>query len=153
MGSAPGVTPLQETNDLKALTSALDHARTMANQAAEVRMRNFYFFLVITGALVTGCMKPPSWEWVIVFDVAGILSSLLFFGLDVRGRELHTRSIDQIAELEPRLWNFAGMGDKWTPIPRGGIISHKWIYRTFFGIIGVAWATALIVTLTRKAFW
>jgi hypothetical protein len=90
----PDTIPIAESGDLKALISALDHARAMVNQASEVRMRNFNFFIIITGALVAGYGRP-AWAWNIILCSAGILASLLFFGLDIRGYGLCHRSVDQ----------------------------------------------------------
>jgi hypothetical protein len=137
-------TPNAESGDLKALTSALDHARSMANQAAEVRMRNFNFFIVITGALVAGYGRP-AWAW-------NVMASLFFLGLDVRGYGLQRRSVDQLTILEPLLWERGGIPG-WTAIPRHGglrIISHRWIYQTFCVIVGTAWATALTINLLGR---
>jgi hypothetical protein len=123
----------------------------MVNQASEVRMRNFNFFIIITGALVAGYGRP-AWAWNIILCSAGILASLLFFGLDIRGYGLCHRSVDQLRILEPLLWERAGV-QGWTAIPRyGGIwfISHKWLYRSFFVITCTAWITALTFSLLGK---
>lgn len=140
-----------QSDDLKALTSALDHARTMANQAVEVRMRNFNFFIIITGALVAGYGRP-AWAWNVIFDVAGIMASLLFFGLDIRGYGLHRRYMDQLRILEPILWKRAGIFERISIPAHEGFrfLSHRWLYRTFFIIIGTAWATALVIGLLGK---
>ena len=123
--------------DLTATIAALSHARSMANYASDVRMRNFNFFIVITGALITG-QTQLSVVWSPVLAVAGVITSVFFFGLDVRVRGIHKRSIDQLAILEPMIWQQAGI-EGWSPRPRHGgklFVSHTWIYRAFFLIAG-----------------
>jgi len=122
----------------------------MANFASEVRMRNFNFFVVITGALITGFAQLPA-VWSPVVGFAGVLTSVLFLGLDIRGRGLVKRSIDQLELLEPIVWERAAV-QGWSHIPRHGgcqLISHNWIYRTFFIVVGLASivASALRVAL------
>lgn len=136
--------------DLKALTSALDHARAMANFAGEVRTNNFNFFVLITGGLVTGYANLPS-GWRIALELGGVVSSLLFILLDVREYGLTRRSVDQLLILEPLVWQRAGLTG-WKPIPlHGGIrvVSYRWIYRTFFAVIGVGWFLALAISHLR----
>jgi len=143
--------PMAEQGDLRALTAAVDHARAMANQASEVRMRNFNFFVVVAGALVAGYGRA-NWASNFLFDIAGIVSALLFLGLDIRGYGLHRRSMDQLRILEPLLWDRAAVSG-WTAIPRHGgfwMLSHRWLYRTFFVAVGAAWTTALAVGLSPK---
>jgi len=146
-----GTTATAESGDLRALTAAIDHARAMANQASEVRMRNFNFFIIVTGALVAGYGRTPG-VWNVLFDIAGVMAALLFLGLDVRGYGLHRRSVDQLRIIEPLLWERAALSG-WTAIPHHGgfwILSHRWIYRSFFVVLGTAWAIALAITLLRK---
>ena len=78
--------------NLTAATAALDHARSMANYSAEVRMRSFNFFVVITAALLTGLAQLPE-RWSLILGVGGAIVALFFYGLDVRARGLHKRSI------------------------------------------------------------
>jgi hypothetical protein len=136
--------------ELPALIAALNHAQTMANQASEVRMRNFNFFVAITGALIAGYAKLPA-AWSPVLGLVGMLTSVLFFGLDVRGRGLLKRSIDQLVLLEPLVWERAAVRG-WSPIPRDGgsrFLSHNWIYKTFFVIVGAA---CIVVSALRYAW-
>jgi hypothetical protein len=79
-----GISEDGKLGDLAALTSALDHAGSMTQQAQEVRMRNFSFFVVIIGALVARYGRS-AWTWNLICGVAGIAASLLFLGLDLRG--------------------------------------------------------------------
>jgi hypothetical protein len=139
--------PTISARDLNAVRAALDHARGMVISQADLRMRNFNFYTVITGALAAAyASKTISPGWVIA--IAGTLASVMFFGLDVRGYGLHQRSVNQLAILEPLVWEQAGVPG-WTPIPRTSIASHKWIYRTFFAITGCAWVAAFAAGLLR----
>src|SRR5262245_7791697 len=113
-----GIATADPPASLAAAIAALDHARTMANYAADVRMRNFDFFVVITAALLAGQAQFDVW-WSPILGASGVITSVFFFGLDVRGRGLHKRSIDQLAALEPVIWQQAGV-EGWSPIPRDG---------------------------------
>jgi hypothetical protein len=129
----------ESKGELAALLAALDHARTMANFASDLRMRNFNFFIVVAGALIAGLAQLPA-AWSPVVGIAGAITSVLFLGLDIRGRGLAKRSIDQLVLLEPIVWQRAGVHG-WTQIPRHGgsrFLNHQWIYRTFFVIVGLA---------------
>jgi hypothetical protein len=124
--------------DSSELLAALTHAREMANHAADLRMRNFNFFVVFSGILFAGLAQLPI-AWSPILGVAGAVTSALFVGLDVRGRGLHRRCIDQLAILEPIVWERAGISG-WSPIPRHGgawFLSHNWIYKTFFVMVGL----------------
>ena len=123
----------------------------MANFGSDVRMRNFNFFIVLTGALIAGLAQLPA-VWSPVVGIAGAITSVLFFALDVRGRGLVKRSIDQLVLLEPIVWQRAGI-QGWTQIPRHGgirILNHQWIYRAFFVIVGVA---SIVGSVLKYGAW
>jgi hypothetical protein len=111
-------------------------------------MRNFNFFIIITGALLAGYARPGR-VWNLILDGSGTLVSLVFLGLDVRGYGLHRRAVDQMTLLEPIMWSFAGV-EGWTPAPTHGgarILSHRWLYRSLFCIGALAWVVALLFTI------
>ena len=95
-------------DELKALCAGLDHARTLVIASHDVRMRNFNFFVLITAALMTGYTRQ-SWGWLVVLDLAGIVSSLSFFALDIRGAGIHKRAGDLVRSLEPIVWESASV--------------------------------------------
>ena len=100
-------------------------------------MRNFNFFVLLTAAMLAGHAQLPA-PWSPILGFSGIIINALFFALDVRGRGLLERSIDQLTLLEPLVWKKAGVSG-WSAIPRHGgarFISHKWLYRIFFVTIG-----------------
>ena len=135
-----------------ALSLALEHARAMAISAADLRVRNFNFYIIVSGALIAGYAKGPSWRWLTVLNVAGMFASALFFCLDIRGGGLYRRCAHQLMILEPLVWAQAGVPG-WKPLPTDGssrFLSHTWIYRSFFLVIGVCWMAALILTLIAK---
>ena len=134
--------------DLTALVAALNHARDMANHASDLRMRNFNYFVILSGILFTGHAQLPV-IWSPLLGAAGAVISALFFGLDVRGRGLHRRSVDQLAILEPILWQRAGVSG-WSPIPRHGgsrFLSHNWIYKSFFAMVGLG---SILIAILRS---
>ena len=106
-------------------------------------MRNFNFFVVLTAAMLAGVAQlPPKWRPVLGF--AGALTSLLFFGLDVRGNRLLKRSLDQLAVIEPLVWKHAGVAG-WSAVPRQTLLSHKWLYRAFIVVVGLG---SIVIILT-----
>jgi hypothetical protein len=130
------------------MTSFLDHARNMTLASQQIRTQNFNFFVIATAALVTGYAKLNQ-QWQVVFGIAGMIISAMFFLLDVRGHGLHKRSVDQMALIEPRIWQQAQLDPKdYTPPPRAEgrqlFISHRFIYRAFFVMVGLAWPGSLI---------
>jgi hypothetical protein len=135
--------------DTASLAAALEHAREMANFAAEVRMRNFNFFLVIGGALAAGYVQMGEQMVRMALGIAGVLLSLLFLGLDIRGHQLVQRATRHLDAIEPVVWAKAGLP---TPVPyphtgRLRMLTHAWIYRTLFGVVGVASATSAVLQL------
>ena len=114
----------------------------MVIERADVRMRTFNFFIVLTGALVAGYLKQSSNEWLIIFPAAGILSTVLFYCLELRGRDFHRHWGGQLDVVEERLWALAGLQWKSGTLPDRRI-SHRRIYRTLFAIVAVAWSVAL----------
>jgi hypothetical protein len=144
-GSADAPT---DGDTLRAMSTLLDHARNMTLASQQVRTQNFNFFIVVTAALVAGYAKLNQ-QWQPVFGAAGIVISLLFFLLDLRGYGLHKRSVDQLALIEPLIWQRAQFNaDVYTEPPRAEgrrlFISHRFIYRVFFVIVGLAWLGSLI---------
>jgi hypothetical protein len=133
---------------LRARTSLLDNARNMTLASQQIRTQNFNFFVVSTAALVTGYAKLNQ-HWQVVFGMAGITMSAMFFLLDVRGHGLHKRSVDQMALIEEIIWESAQLARRYVPPPRANkgrqrFISHRFIYRAFFVMVGVAWLGSLI---------
>jgi hypothetical protein len=137
---------------LKARSSALDHARIMANHSAEIRMRNFNFFILATGVLVAGLAKSESSWFYSIIDVGGALISFVALGIDVRGYTLLTYSSRKVEKIEPLLWEDAGLDD-WKPSPAhsGGFVflSGRVPYRSLFTLVGLGWIVALIFRITR----
>jgi hypothetical protein len=133
---------------MKARATLLDHARNMTLASQQIRTQNFNFFVIVTAALVTGYAKLIP-QWRVIFGVAGIIISAMFFLLDLRGRGLHKRSVDQMALIEPLIWQQARLDEgKYTSPPRAEgrqiFISHLFIYRAFFVMVGLAWLGSLI---------
>jgi len=132
-----------------ALFAALAQSREMASHAAEIRIKNFNFFIVIVGALVSGNAYFASKHYTMLLGAAGFVIGIMFFALDVRMRQVLSRSIDQLEILEPKVWERAGVKG-WTGHIRGDstkYINHQWIYRTLFVLTSVGSLIALIHAL------
>jgi hypothetical protein len=136
------------SDNIIALQNVLEHAREMANHSDEIRMRNFNFFILLMAALFTGFDKSNAASW----KYAISLTSLIFWGLDIRGGELLKYNREKIEITEPLLWKAAGLTG-WKPIPSfTGIkfISHKYLYRTMFIGFGVAWIAILLLPFFNR---
>ena len=118
----------------------LEHARTMAINASGIRQQNFNFFLILTGALVAAYMQVGvAWKarWI---GAAGFVVSVLFIGLDIRGKRLLRVAQRQLIEVETHLGfsmerdaaRIASQRWLWT------LTTHTWIYRAMFVIAAIA---------------
>ena len=68
--------------------AALDHARALMIHAADIRMKNFNFFLIVTGVIMAAYINVGRENARLALSVVGILVSLAFLLLDIRGRQL-----------------------------------------------------------------
>ncbi len=114
-------------------------------------MRNFYFFVLLTSALVAG-YAGLTFERRILLEAAGVAISVLFLGLDIRARGILQRCLDQLSALEPLVWRLAAVPG-WTPHPPNGgwsVLTHKWIYRALLVLVGGASLAALVYRWARQ---
>ena len=133
------------------LVAALNHSRDAMSCAVNVRQKNFHFFVILVGFLAAGYANLSSpWQG-LVLPITGIVLSILFFLLDVRGSQLLHRSNTLLNEIERVVWKEAGLKE----IPeshqysRLRLVSHAFLYRAFFAIVGLASAARLLVEIAR----
>ncbi|TNJ38893.1 hypothetical protein FGF66_07140, partial [Chlorobaculum thiosulfatiphilum] len=117
-----------------ALFATLAQSREMAKLAITIRVKNFNFFVIIVGALVSGNAYFSTKEATILLGIVGFVVGLMFLLLDIRMRLVLERSIDHLEILEQKVWALAGING-WTKHIRGDstkYINHQWIYRALF---------------------
>lgn len=114
------------------LIASLEHVRAKALHYAEVRMKNFNFFLILIGALaaVVTSSKVPGMNQVL--SLFGSLLSCLFFALDVRGVRLLDGARKEIRRLEPKFGLDFSQRD--FCVTKRPLLSHTYIYRGIYSL-------------------
>ena len=131
---------------------ALDHARAMAIGASDLRMKNFNFFLIIIGVLMTGYIKVDAKTAQLGLGVVGVLVSLAFLLLDLRGRELLDAAQTELTLRESAL----GISIRETIMKgrqgklRKKTVSHTFVYRGIY-LLGVALSFILVYVAISRA--
>jgi hypothetical protein len=98
---APPQDPQEESNSVK--MARLEHARTRALHTADLRTKNFNFFIVIAGALVAAYANFSHEYKGLMIGLFGAFVSAIFFGLDVRGRRVLDACLDALRSAEADL--------------------------------------------------
>jgi phosphoglycolate phosphatase-like HAD superfamily hydrolase len=115
--------------------AALEHARETLVFFADLRSKNFNFFLVLIGTLAAGYAQFPALS--LPASIAGALSGLLFLGLDWRTSQMIQDARAELMIIEPVFNIKMHTNDRWkdktrnhTGSGRTRFFSHTWIYRT-----------------------
>lgn len=74
----------ESCNDWSPVIAALNHSRELLIHAAQLRVRNFNFFLIIISVLIATAYHVTVPMADIVLSFAGLIASLLFLVLDIR---------------------------------------------------------------------
>lgn len=85
-----------------AAVAALNHARTMLIHSAELRVKNFNFFLVAAGVVIAAVARGLTGGALILVSGAGFIMSVLFFALDIRVFQLIRDGRADLYAVEPR---------------------------------------------------
>ena len=132
--------------------AALDHARAMVFSASDLRMKNFNFFLIIMGVIVTAYVNVGKNEARFVLSAVGILVSLAFLLLDIRGRELLGAAYKELTLREAEL----GISIQAELLrARAGkflkkAISHTFVYRAIY-MLGLVLSLILAIFAGKHA--
>jgi hypothetical protein len=131
--------------------AVLDHARAMVIYASELRMKNFNFFLVIMGVVVAAYVNVGRVNVRWVLGAVGVLVSVAFFLLDIRGRELLDAAKKELSlkELELGISIQATILQSRTGKPIKKIVSHTFVYRAIY-ILGLILSFGLIVFANKE---
>ena len=98
--------------DLTALSATVNHVRDLAIHTANLRTKNFNFFILLSGLLFTGQAKLSA-KLAGQLGWAGATTAIIFLALDYRGAGLLRRHQQQMQLLEPILWDrAAGAGEE-----------------------------------------
>lgn len=117
------------------LVGTVHHVQSVIDHLGVVRQRNFNFHVILSGFLVTGQIQLQH-AIAPALGLVGGVASAMFFALDVRTYALQRHKMEQLYELEPILWRAAGIVG-WSPFPsQPFFMTHRFIYRTFFVIVG-----------------
>ena len=74
----------ESCNDWSPVIAALNHSRELLIHAAQLRVRNFNFFLIIISVLIATAYQVAVPMAYIGLSFAGLIASLLFLVLDIR---------------------------------------------------------------------
>ena len=126
-------------DDVNASAASLGHARTMLIHFAEQRIKNFNFFLIVSGVLIASYAKNYSEGGNYLIAIAGIVISLLFLLLDFRTLQLIKDARNDLEVFEKRFGLTIHAVDQLPDKSRkkGGsgrsrFRSHTFVYRTVF---------------------
>ena len=130
---------------------ALDHARAMVINASDLRMKNFNFFLIIMGVLMTAYANFGR-DARFGLGAVGILVSLAFLLLDLRGRELLDAAYKELVMRESALG--ISIRESIVNARKGKFmkkaISHTFVYRAIY-VLGVVLSFVLAIFALRRA--
>jgi hypothetical protein len=138
---------MSDSHDSTAIAKvALDHARAMAIQAADIRMKNFNFFLIVMGVIIASYEKVGRENARLALGGVGMLVSLAFLLLEMRGRELLDAAQEELTLRESEL----GISIR-TKLLQGRdgkfmtkAMSHTFVYRAIF-VLGVVLSLTLAI--------
>jgi hypothetical protein len=118
----------------------------MAIQAADIRMKNFNFFLIVMGVIIAAYEKVGRENARLVLGGVGMLVSLAFLLLEMRGRELLDAAQNELTLRESELGIsirtklLQGREGKLLAKP----ISHTFVYRAIF-VLGMVLSLTLAI--------
>jgi hypothetical protein len=145
---------MSDSHDSSAVPkAALDHARAMAIHASEIRMKNFNFFLIVMGVIIAAYEKVGRENARLVLGGVGMLVSLAFLLLEIRGRELLDAAHNELTLRESEL----GISIRTKLLQRtdrrfmAKAISHTFVYRAIFVLGMVLSLTLAIVSKINAA--
>ena len=145
---------MSDSHDSSAIAkAALDHARAMAIQASDIRMKNFNFFLIVMGVIIAAYEKVGRENARLVLGGVGMLVSLAFLLLEIRGRELLDAAQKELTLRESEL----GISIRTKLLQRrdgkfmAKAISHTFVYRAIFVLGMVLSLTLAIVSKINSA--
>ena len=147
-------------------SQALTHVRELHKFFAELRSKNFDFFLILLGAAAGAVIAHDAPIVRFCAAVAAAMICVVFFGLDTRTVEMIADARLELERLEPLFGVHIHRPDSWserakppflkralrilTPTfkghPRLSFISHKFLYRTVFTL---GYCTALLYIWTH----
>ena len=142
------------SNDL--VEAAISHVRDLHQMFAELRTKNFNFFIVIIGAAITGVASvsgktgPQATMISFVISCAAALACVVFFGIERRTVEMLGDARAELERLEDRIGVALHRNDRWVgPGTRSRWITHSSMYLLVF----VSTYLAAIVAIYRNYPW
>lgn len=117
--------------------AAITHVRSLHEMFAELRTKNFNFFLIIIGAAITGVTAlagtggpAPTIQFVVC--TAAAIACVVFFGIECRTVEMLGDARQELERLEPAIGVYLHRRDRWINPKRSRWVSHTAMYRFVF---------------------
>lgn len=132
--------------------AVLNHARTMLIHAAELRTKNFNYFLILTGIIILAFTRIEHIFAIQVIASIGIVISGVFIILDFRTKQLIKDARYPLYETEKRFGMTIHYDDRLRDVNRKikasgrvRIISHTFGFQAVFVVVCIlfAWITFL----------
>ena len=127
-----------------AAATSLEHARCMLQFQAELRVKNFNFFLVLSGAIVVALSQWPDDGIRGILCILGAVLAGMFFLLDVRGARLVKDARHDLYRFEAKFGLSIHDADKIADRRRGivggrraRVFSHTFCYRAVFSMVAL----------------
>lgn len=119
---------------------ALAHVREMHQMFAELRTRNFNFFIVIVAAVITAAATLSERSNALLPFVAALavaLTCVIFFGIERRTVEMLGDARKELERLEEPMGVNLNRRDKWEGAtgPRRRYVTHTNLYMAAFAIV------------------
>jgi hypothetical protein len=126
---------VEETVPDAHLGEALTHVRDMHEMFAELRSKNFNFFIVIIAAAIAGAAgvtEKSNLTLQFISSLAAAVICIIFFGIENRTIEMLGDARLELERLEPKVGVMLSRRDKWVSATRPRNVTHTSLYRSAF---------------------
>jgi len=119
------------------LGEALTHVRDMHAMFAELRTKNFNFFIVVIAATIAGAAgvtEKTNLTLQFISSLAAAVTCIIFFGIEKRTVEMLGDARQELERLEPLVGVRLSRRDKWVDGTRRRHVTHTRLYLAAFVI-------------------
>ena len=135
---APAIEPDEKIPDSQ-LGEALTHVRDMHEMFAELRTKNFNFFIVIVAATIAGAAgvtEKTNVTLQFISSLAAAVTCIVFFGIEKRTVEMLGDARSELERLEKKVGVNLSRRDKWVGGKgRSRKVTHTSLYLSAFLIV------------------
>ena len=128
---------LDEAVPAAQLGEALTHVRDMHAMFAELRTKNFNFFIVVIAATIAGAAgvtEKTNLTLQFISSLAAAVTCIIFFGIEKRTVEMLGDARQELERLEPLVGVRLSRRDKWVDGTRRRHVTHTRLYLAAFVI-------------------